>query len=87
LLRAGVAKALDLRAADRFDPQRMQADAVIVLCDRATSEGPHWVTPLLRQVHPLARIRFDCLQIGAGGNGTRERLAAGSGGEFVQILP
>ena len=86
-LRAGVAKALDLRAGGRFDPHHMEADTVVILCDGATSEGPQWVPSLLRKVHPLAHIRFDCVQIGGGGDGTLQRLAEGSGGEFVRILP
>jgi len=67
------------------DLTRIDVDTVIVLCDGATSEGPAWVPGFLSRVNARTRILFHAVQIGAEGDGTLERLAQGSGGEFVHI--
>lgn len=85
LLRAGVERALGLGADGRLDLARLEADTVIVLCDGATREGPDWVRGFLSRVNSSARVAFDGVQIGREGDGTLERLAQGSGGEFVRI--
>lgn len=85
LLRAGVERALGLGPAGEVDLARLEADTVIVLCDGATHEGPEWVRGFLSRVNSAARVAFDGVQIGREGDGTLERLAQGSGGEFVKI--
>lgn len=66
------------------DPERLEEDTVIVLCDGATAEGSDWVEPFWEQVGWRSEIVFHCVQLGGGGNGTLEELARVSGGEFVR---
>jgi hypothetical protein len=88
-LRAGVERAFGIGTGfgpnRTQEPGREQADTVIVLCDGATAEGPSWVQGFLSRVNTQARVIFHAVQIGAEGDGTLERLAQGSGGEFVHI--
>jgi len=84
-LRAGVERAFGSGMNRTPDPTLTDADTVIVLCDGATEEGPGWVPSFLSRTNARARILFHAVQIGAQGDGTLERLARGSGGEFVQI--
>ena len=81
----GIATALGLDREGRVDPERLEADTVIVLCDGRTAGGGDWVTSWLERVNDEAQLVFHCVQIGHGGDGTLERLAAGTGGEFVRI--
>jgi hypothetical protein len=60
---------------------------VIVLCDGETAESQQWVRPLLERVNQDACLVFHCVQIGSAGDGTLQRLAELSGGEFVQVEP
>lgn len=85
LLRAGVERVFGLGANRTVDLSRVVPDTVIVLCDGATNEGPSWVAGFLSRVNARARVMFHAVQIGAEGDGTLERLAKGSGGEFVHI--
>ncbi len=84
-LRAGVERVFGLGPNRTVDLTRIDADTVIVLCDGATNEGPGWVPGFLSRVNARARILFHAVQIGIEGDGTLERLAQGSGGEFVHI--
>lgn len=86
MLRPAISRALEL------DPKtgqpelaKLEADTVIVLCDGATAEGASWVQPLLRAVREATCVRFDCVQIGSGGDGTLQALADQSGGQFVHV--
>jgi hypothetical protein len=63
----------------------LEADTVIVLCDGETAEGPGWVDPFLVSANQRARVVFHCVKIGAGGDGTLEKLAQGTGGDFVRV--
>ena len=86
MLRPAITRALELDPkTSQPDLERLEADSVIVLCDGGTAEGPAWVAPLLREVADSACVRFDCVQIGTGGDGTLEALAAESGGQFVRV--
>ncbi len=58
---------------------------MIVLCDGETAEGRSWVWPWWREVAEETCVRFHCVQLGGGGNGTLEALAEVSGGEFVRV--
>jgi hypothetical protein len=84
-LQPAVASAMELDALGRIDLARLEADTVIVLCDGETAEGPGWVRPLLEGANEEAALVFHCVQIGTGGDGTLERLAEGTGGEFVRV--
>ena len=84
-LRAGIERVFGQGTNRTPDLGRIDADTVIVLCDGATSEGPGWVPGFLSRVNARTRILFHAVQIGAEGDGTLERLAQGSGGEFVHI--
>jgi hypothetical protein len=84
--RAGVDTALGIGRDGIFDPVRIEADTIVVLCDGDTNEGPGWVQHFLERVNPRARVVVHGVQIGVGGDGTLEALAEGSGGEFVRIL-
>ena len=67
------------------DPEQVEADTVIVLCDGATAEGSGWVDAWLKRVQPRLRLVVHAVQIGEGGDGTLEALSRGSGGQFVRI--
>ncbi len=82
---AGVRAAMAVDSRGRLDLEALEADTVIVLCDGATSEGPHWVRPLLRRVNDQARVVFHTVQLGYGGDGTLQLLAEETGGEFVRV--
>jgi hypothetical protein len=82
---AGLAAGLDLDAHGRLELERCEADTVIVLCDGATEEGPSWVRGWLGEQNESAQLVFHCVQIGSGGDGTLEALAAGTGGKFLRI--
>ena len=86
MLRPAITRALALDpTTGQPDLEKLEADTVIVLCDGATAEGAAWVAPLFRAVREATCVRFDCVQIGNGGNGTLEALAAESGGQFVRV--
>jgi len=84
-LRAGIELGLEIGPDGEPDLAELEADTLIVLCDGATVEGPGWVQPFLARVNPRLRVVFHCVQIGEGGDGTLERLAAGTGGQFVRV--
>jgi hypothetical protein len=85
LLFGGIALALDLDRGGGIGAGGVEADTVIVLCDGDTAVGPSWVGPWLERVNDGAQLVFHCVQIGGGGDGTLERLAAGTGGVFLRI--
>jgi hypothetical protein len=84
-LRAGIDRAMSIDAAGEPDLTLLEADTVIVLCDGATAEGPEWVDGFMQRANAIARVLFDCVEIGHEGDGTLPRLARGSGGEYVRI--
>lgn len=86
-LQPAIRSTLELDRRGRPDLDRLEADTIIVLCDGATEEGSSWVEPLLRRVGPEACVVFHCAQIGPGGDGTLEGLAALTGGEFTRVQP
>jgi hypothetical protein len=83
-LRAGVERAMMIGADGNAVLSQLEADTVIVLCDGETAEGPGWVEPFLERVNSHARVMFHGVQIGSRGDGTLEKLAEGSGGQFVR---
>lgn len=83
-LRLGVERAMLFGPDGTVDLARLEADTVIVLCDGETAEGPGWVAPFLERVNAQARVMFHGVQIGSRGDGTLEKLAEGSGGQFVR---
>jgi Mg-chelatase subunit ChlD len=84
-LEGAIARAMHLGPEGLPDLAVLEADTVIVLCDGETAEGPGWVEPFLHAANAQARIVFHCVQIGTGGDGTLEKLAAGTGGDFVRV--
>jgi len=84
-LQGGVMRALHVGPDGLPDLARLEADTVIVLCDGETSEGPDWVEGFLRRANLRARVVFHCVQVGAEGDGTLQKLASGSGGDFVRV--
>jgi hypothetical protein len=84
-LRAGVERAFGVGENRTLELGRINPDTVIVLCDGVTNEGPGWVDGFLSRVNARTRVVFHAVQIGAEGDGTLERLAQGSRGEFVHI--
>jgi len=85
LLRPAVELALAMDAEGRVDPELVEADTIVILCDGETASGPGWVRPLLTEIRAETRIRFHCVQLGSNGDGTLERLARGSGGDFIRV--
>ena len=86
-LRTGVEKALRMKKNGSVPIADLEVDTIIILCDGATSEGPGWVTPVLKRFNAEARIIVHGVQIGGGGDGTLQRLARETGGEFARVNP
>lgn len=84
-LRPAIELALRLDADGQADAERLEADTIVVLCDGETGEGPRWVRPLIERVNDDARVVFHCVLIGSRGDGTLERLARLTGGDFIRI--
>ena len=84
-LMPAVMRVLELDGQGQVDLERLEADTVIVLCDGATEEGASWVEPLIAKANQTAMLVFHTVQIGAGGDGTLERLAELTGGESLRI--
>jgi len=75
-----------VRAAMRLDdPDTLEADTVIVLCDGETAEGPTWVGSFIRKHNDLARVRFHAVQLGGRSDGTLEALCEHTSGDYVEI--
>ncbi|MCE9595961.1 MAG: VWA domain-containing protein [Planctomycetes bacterium] len=64
----------------------VEADAVVVLCDGQTAEGPVWVRSFLESVNAERCLVFYCVQIGGAGDGTLSELARATGGQYVQSM-
>lgn len=84
-LRPGIETCLRVGLDGKIDLKLLEEDTVIVLCDGETAEGRSWVWPWWREVAEESCVRFHCVQLGGGGNGTLEALAEVSGGEFVRV--
>jgi len=84
-LRPAVEMALQLDQAGGFDPARLEADTIVILCDGETTDGPGWVAPLLERIAAEARVVFHCALIGHAGDGTLQQLAEGTGGDFIRV--
>jgi hypothetical protein len=85
MLEGAIRRALRIEPDGMPDLAVLEADTVIVLCDGETAEGPGWVDPFLASANQRARVVFHCVKIGAGGDGTLEKLAQGTGGDFVRV--
>jgi Mg-chelatase subunit ChlD len=84
-LQGAVMRALRIAPDGLPDLASLEADTVIVLCDGETAEGSDWVEAFLRRANLQARVVFHCVQVGAEGDGTLQKLASGSGGDFVRV--
>ena len=84
-LRRGLLKALGCDRDGRINPERLEADTLVVLCDGATAQGPGWVTDWIGRTGEDLQLVIHGVQIGAFGDGTLEALAHGTGGQFVRI--
>jgi hypothetical protein len=84
-LQGAIARAMRLGPDGNPDLAVLETDTIIVLCDGETAEGPGWVEPFLHGPNQRARVVFHCVQIGASGDQTLERLATGSGGDFIKV--
>jgi len=67
------------------DPDTLEADTVIVLCDGETAEGPTWVGSFIRIHNDLARVRLHAVQLGGRSDGTLETLCEHTSGDYVEI--
>jgi hypothetical protein len=79
-LRPGVRSAMRVD-----DPDTLEADTVIVLCDGETAEGPTWVGSFIRIHNDLARVRLHAVQLGGRSDGTLETLCEHTSGDYVEI--
>jgi Mg-chelatase subunit ChlD len=84
-LRPAIELALKLDKSGNVDPEELEADTIIVLCDGETSRGPGWVRPLLKKIQADARVVFHCVLVGLRGDGTLRSLAESTGGDYIQI--
>ena len=85
MLRSAIEHVLRVDSDGKADVEHIEEDTVIVLCDGETTEGPHWIEPLLARVNSDACLAFHCVQIGSAGDGALQRLATLSGGEFAHV--
>lgn len=85
MLRDGVHRAMRVGRAGKFDPEDLEADTVIVLCDGSTTDGKGWVQPFLARFNDQARVKFHCVQVGPAGDGTLQLLAEETDGDYVHI--
>lgn len=69
----------------RLDLEALEADTVVVLCDGQTEEGPGWVRPFLFRYNGEAQVKFHCVLLSSRGDGTLERLADETGGDFLHV--
>lgn len=69
----------------RVDPERVEVDTVVVLCDGETASGPGWVVPFLDGIRAEVRVVFHCVLLATGGDGTLEALARETGGELLRV--
>ena len=67
------------------EPESLEADTVIVLCDGETAEGPTWVGSFIRVHNDLSRVRFHAVQLGGRSDGTLEALCKHTSGDYVEI--
>ena len=81
-LAGGVQGAFPGLTTGKLDPNEIDVDTVIVLCDGET-ENPDWVAPWLARYNDAARLKFHCVNLGGKPGGVLEALAKGSGGRFV----
>lgn len=79
-LRPGVNAAMHID-----EPNTLEADTVIVLCDGETAEGPTWVGPFIRAHNDAARVRFHAVQLGGRSDGTLEALCEHTDGDYIEI--
>jgi len=84
-LRAGVERAMRLRADGSVDLEQLQADTIIVLCDGFETGGSAWILPVLRSVNSRSRLVIHSVLIGGQSDGSLELLAEETGGDFVRI--
>jgi len=84
-LRKGIDQVVPVERDGSVPLKSFDVDTIVVLCDGATTEGPDWVSGWLQDVNDQAQLAFHCVQIGGRGDGTLERLAEGSGGDFVHV--
>jgi len=84
-LRPAIELALKLDEHGNVDPETLEADTIVVLCDGETSRGPGWVKPMLKKVQADARVVFHCVLVGLRGDGKLRRLAESTGGDYIQI--
>ncbi len=84
-LQAAIYDALELTPAGLSNGAKLEADTIVVLCDGETAEGPSWVAPLLAHVNPNLCVKFFCVLVGPGGDGTLEALAQASRGQFLRV--
>ena len=84
-LRPAIELALKLDKSGNVDPEELEADTIIVLCDGETSRGPGWVRPLLKKIQADARVVFHCVLVGLRGDGALRSLAESTGGDYIQI--
>ena len=82
-LQPAIQRALGHGASGEIDPEACEPDTVVVLCDGATSSGRSWVKPYLERLLPVLQVRFYCVLLGGGGDGTLDLLAEHSGGQIV----
>jgi len=83
-LRPAIQRALRIENG-RLDLEELEADTVVVLCDGQTQEGPSWVRPFLERYNVEAQVKFHCVLLSGEGDGTLERLAADSGGDYLHV--
>ncbi len=80
-LRAG----LELARDGSPDPDEIEVDTVVLLCDGATAEGSRWVRPWLTRWNDSVQLVFHGVLIGTQGDGTLRALADATGGHFLRV--
>ena len=84
LLRPAIEAALSARNGV-VDPDEVEVDTIVVLCDGETASGPRWVVPFLDRIRAEVRVVFHCVLLATDGDGTLEALTRETGGELLRV--
>jgi len=84
-LSSGLEALLPRDRAGAVQPELIDVDTVVVLCDGETSEDARWARTWLETHNRSANLVFHCVQIGGSRAEALSELAERTGGQFVRV--
>lgn len=70
---------------DGYDPEGVEVDTIVVLCDGETARGRRWVVPFIDRMRAEVRVIFHCVLLATEGDGALDALARETGGELLLV--